>query len=68
MAWFFNKSFSLSTSLLLLESRFGERKGMVEEGKMWRERKEVAGGWEIDRTVAIRFAQSSFPEAFSRIR
>lgn len=46
MAWFFNKSFSLFSLLLTpaTGNKVQRKKGMVEEGKMWRERKEVAGG------------------------
>lgn len=46
MAWFFNKSFSLSSLPLTPATGINVRRkeGMVEEGKMWRERKVVAGG------------------------
>lgn len=46
MAWFFNKSFSLFSLPLTpaTGNKVQRKKGMVEEGKMWRERKEVAGG------------------------
>ena len=46
MACFFNKSLSLFSLPLTpaTGNKVRRKKGMVEEGKMWRERKEVAGG------------------------
>lgn len=46
MAWFFNKWFSLFPLPLTpaTGNKVWRREGMVKEGKMWRERKEVACG------------------------